>query len=340
MRAELYGLRRAVALVAHTRIGVLRVGGEHAFDVLDRLLPCDLFLRDGQLRPTCLLDTDGTIVADVTVVAEDDAFWLLVEGVSVSALAERVRGAAEPGEQVEVEPSDTAVIGVEGPIAWELLGAFDTPGIGALPHLALARLDDGVRCLRISRTGEYGYQLLVPAAAREQVVARLHALGEPLGLVSCGLDAFSHALLENGALDIHAPGQRGATPVDLQLQWRVSRRKPFPGADALAAQRTDPHRRRMTGLRGPAGLVAGQAVTLDERVVGTLLTVGPDFVQGGSIALAHLDLHYAHPGIDRFRVNGAAARTVSLPFVQTRSLWLRPGRQRPALDTLPFPYPA
>jgi aminomethyltransferase len=371
VRDEVFGLRRAVALSDLSHVGVLRVSGESAFDVLDRLLPCELHLRDGQVRPTVLLHDDGTIAADLSVACDDEHYWLFAEGMPAAALAERVRAAGLPGDDLAVDDlgATHAVLGVDGPIAWELLGAFDSPGIGALPHLALARLDDGVICLRGSRTGEYGYQLVVPVTNKAAVWNRLTTLGAPLGLTLAGVEALEHCALEAGSFVVQAEGRRGVTPLDVQLQWRVSRRKTYPGSAALAAARARPDRRRSTGLRGPAGMAPGDAVVLDDVVIGTLLAAGPDYGivgaatigavgatgpvgtmgaagavagGGGGIALAHLDLRLAHPGIDRFTVRTAdgeaPVRTVSVPFVQNRSLYLRPGRQRPDLDTLPFPY--
>ncbi len=327
---------RERAAVSRPSPAVVRVTGEGAWAFLDRVLPCELHLREAQLRATLLLRADGSVLADVLVGAEDADFWLFVEGLDEPALLAHLGSFCEDGEDVQLAglAATHAAIAVDGPYAWEALEAVGERGIGGMPYLSLARLDGDVRCVRAGRTGEYGYTLLVP---HDAVDATLSQLGD---VVRVDPAALTHCALENWFFDIHAPFAARFTPLELQLQARLSRRKgDVLGMPALAARREAGGLRRTVGLRGPLGLAAGDALRLDGDVVGEVLQTAPWFgASGGSIGMGLLPLRLAHPGLDVLSVPSGPVMTVSAPLLLNRSLLVRPSRRPPDPASLPDPY--
>ncbi|MBW2253409.1 MAG: aminomethyltransferase family protein [Deltaproteobacteria bacterium] len=329
---ELRALRTGVVLADLGHMGLTLLGGSHAWEVADRVLPRDLYLRDGQARQTLLLDEDGIICADVLVASDDDDLLLVTDGLPPEEVRARLTAAIRTGEAAHLEPldADHALLEITGPYAWELMASFHEPGILGQPYLTLSHLDDGVRCLRAGRTGEYAYDLLVPRDRLEGVVERLLDLGRDLAIRRVGSDALDYAALENWFFNPHLEGRLRLTPLHLQLQWRVSRAKQFCGVAALAAWRARGLDRRVTAVRGPRGLAAGQQVMFGDTTVGELIVAAADRNGLGSIGLALLDLRLAESGLDVLVARGPdavyALRTVSPPFVVNHSLLIQPQR--------------
>lgn len=338
---EVRCLRRTVALSDRSDIGLLRVRGAAAWDALDRLLPCELYLRDGEARPTLLLDDAGRVEADVTVLCEDEDLWLLVEGMPSDQVAELVRGSAEAGEEVVVDELDGShtALGIDGPFAWALLGAWDAPGAMGLPYLSSYRPRPDVLALRSGHTGEYGYLLVAPADRAEVIGGELADAGSALEAGRASAEALSHCAVESWFFDASEPGTRLRTPLELQLQWRVSRRKEFRGSAALrAARATEPP--RLTGLRGPTGLDACTPLLLAGARIGTVAVVREALDAPGTLGSAFLERRWAHSGLVLHTAAGTEVRTVSPPFLLNRSLFASPQRHTFAdAATLPDPYP-
>lgn len=329
-------LRETAVAFRRPRLSAVRVGGEQAWDLLERVLPCELYLREGQLQPTLLLHEDGTVAADITVGADEEDFWLLVEGMGGPELLTRLQAETRPGEAVSLEDLSESheLIAVEGPYAWRVLERAGHTGAARLPFLSFHVLGGGCWVGRTGRSGEYGYLLLVP---RGEAAARLAALG-PLPLA--GPAELAHCTVEAFGYDVHHPGTRGLDPVTLQLQWRLSRRKEeVRGMAALARLREAPQRQRIVGLRGPTGLRTGAPLSLEGEGVGRVLAAVPWLGEGGgSVGVGLLPLSLAHPGLDALDAPTGPVRTVSPPFFLARSFRLKPSPRAPEPEALPPPY--
>lgn len=328
-------LRETAVAFRRPRLQAVRVGGAHAWELLDRVLPCELYLREGQLQPTLLLHEDGRIAADLTVGADAEDFWLLVEGMSGGELVARLAAEVAPGEEVVLEDlsASRSLLAVEGPYSWRVLEEAGHTGAARLPFLAFHVLDSGAWVARTGRSGEYGYLLMV---ARGDEADQLAALGEiPLA----GPAELAHVTVEAMGYDVHAPASRGLDPLSLQLQWRLSRRKEsVRGMAALAVARTDPDRQRIVGLRGPGALSEGTPLLLEGEPVGRVHAAVPWLgLEGGSVGTGLLPLALAHPGLALETVLGPV-QTVSPPFFLARSFRLKPSPRAPAPDDLPPPY--
>ena len=145
---------------------------------------------------------------------------------------------------------------VAGPRARDLLCAVVDPrhdlSNEAFPYMAAAdvRLADGTRArlFRISFSGEFAYELAVPATAGERTLRGLIEAGAPLGVTAYGLEALGAMRIEKG----HVAGNEingQTTAHDLGFGRMLSTRKDFVGAVmARRAALTDPARPRLVGL--------------------------------------------------------------------------------------------
>lgn len=321
-------LRTSAALGDASHVACVRVAGAGAFATIDRLCPRELFLRDGQLLHTLLLREDGRPLADVYVCADDRAFLLLAEGLSGDALVEHVRATAPVGADVEItNVSRThAVLSLDGPYAWEVFAELAGPEVIGQPYMTFFH-DDAVTTFRVGKTGEYGYYFLVPGEDADDYRAALRDRGSAFDLATANLDALDQCALENWFFNIRREGREDLTPIELQLQWRVSYRKEYVGSSALAALRGRTTH-RIVQCAGATELAAGDLVTYGERTIGRVINAGFSQCRGDWVGVALLESAYSHAGIAAYAAVHAevpvAIRTLTAPAVNNRSLYVNP----------------
>lgn len=321
LREEVQAIRTATALAEGAHVVVLRLAGDDAFGTLDRVCPAALSLQDTQLRPTVLLREDGVVFADVYVARDEEAYFLLSEGPTADELEAWVRRfATGPSLEVQRFAGTHTLLSLHGPWAWELLAACLGPDVMGMPYLSFLRGGAGVFCFRTGKTGEYGYDLLVPNEALPELRAGLETQGRGWGLVHVGLAALEQCGLENWFFSIRREGAQGLTPLELGLQWRLSPAKDFVGAEAVKARRAQGFTQRITCLVADGAVAPGEPVAFEGQAVGRVLAAGESPVLGAWVVMALLDLPLAVPGLSGFRVAGHAARSVSPPVVNNRSL--------------------
>jgi len=318
-------LRGGVTMTHSTHLHPFRVsGGDAAWATTNALCSSDLFLRDGQISQTLWLDERARPLADVYVARDDDAFVFLAETRGPD-LAAHAKEHLRPGAVLEDLSATHRVLSLNGPFAWELIGRLVGPEVVGLPYLNAFHLPQGW-AFRAGKTGEYGYDLLVPNDAAVGLEARLLEEGKRFGLVSADLDVLDQCALENWFFNVRKEGTLDLTPLELQLQWRTSTSREYVGSAALAAHREAGIRRRLVMATAPRAVAQGDTVRLFEEAVGTVANAGHAPLRGDWVVLALVDVRWAHPGIDAFEIDSAAgpvpARTVTPPLPNNLSLYV------------------
>jgi aminomethyltransferase len=319
-------MRTSTAFTLLDHVSVVRVSGAGAFKAVDRLCPRELFLRDGQMLHTLLLREDARPAADLYVCADDEDFLLLAEGISADVLGELVRGAATaPVETTDLMASN-GIVSLDGPYAWEVFAELAGREVIGQPYMTFFRNEE-LTAFRAGKTGEFGYYLMVP---RERVAALRSTLldrGGAYDIVEGDLAALDQCALENWYFNVRREGLADATPLELQLQWRISKKKTFTGSDALAARRDRVSQRLL--LCAAVGEVAiGDRVMHRDTAIGTVVNAGHSPVRGDWVATALVDREYSHPGIRAYAINhggtAIAIETLAAPALNNRSLFINP----------------
>lgn len=317
LESEVRALRNGVAVSLLPHLQVFRIAGSGAFDYVDRLVPCELFIHDGQMKQTLLLDAGDRPLADVYVCADGDDYLLISEGLPKAELEALL--AAKGGEVAIENLTDThRFLALSGPFAWELLAELEGPGAIGFPYLTFYRPKPDRIYFRAGKTGEFGYDLLVPKHEANDVFAMLLEHGRAFDARAAGVGALHHAALENWFFNIHREGRAMLTPIELQLQWRISYEK--------IERRSC--RRRIAAVRAEAAIRAGEPVFCGETRIGEVLVAERSMTLGQEIGIALLDAEYAHSGVDRYRANEVPLTTVSAPFVNNLSLHVNVYRDR------------
>ena len=322
--ARMSAVREGVALSRPTATSLMRFsGGDGAWDTLNRLSSSDLFLRDGQMIHTLWLAQDATPIADVYVCRNDEEFIVIAEGAGVDLLA-HANDNVRLGAAIEDLSQRFDMLSLHGPFAWELMGALVGGGVVGVPYLSMFRLDGGGYGFRAGKTGEYGYDLLVPKEGSAAWEQRIRDAGARFDLEEVSDGALDQCRLENWFFNIRREGKKSLSPLELQLQWRTSAAKEYVGSAALAERRQRGIARRMITLVSPSAIDEGNALELFGERVGEVLTAGYSDARGDHVALALVDAAWAHSGIDAFQIGGAAARSVTPPVIDNRSLYVNP----------------
>jgi len=331
LHEQLEAIRNGVAHTRMEHVFAVRVRGDDAFELLDAVCPRQLALHDGQALHTLLLHANGTIFADLYVLADDADYVLLVEGPTPTALREYLSEHGPAGNRAHLEElSQTHVVHeILGPYAWELLGELVGPELYGIAYLTAFGVPElGGMCLRAGKVGEYAYDLLVPRERQAELEARLREVGSAFSLREASLAALDLCALENAFYCIRDPGLAELTPVELQLQWRLSPRRAYPGAEAVEQRRSRgaPRVTWFTGRRGVPELpAAGAMLCRDGMALGSVLHAKYSPLLDTSLGLALLEHRWAHAGIDRLEVEdsgGLVVRTTSPPVLHNRSVFV------------------
>lgn len=324
-------LRERVAISRLDHVTCVRMSGERAFRVLDYLCSSDLFIEEGQMLHTLFLSSDGLPLADVYICCDDESYILLMEGLSFEAFDHHVRSHVSEVQDLEIVDlrGSYDLLSLGGPFAWELMGELVGPDVVGQPYLTFFYLDEerGL-CFRAGKTGEFGYDLLLERASAPRFIEHVHELGRRFELTEASLQDLDQCALENGFFNIRREGQSGLSPLELQLQWRLSRSKTFVGSEALQQKRAANTWPRITWITSLETLEEGTPVYFDEFVhdepVGRVLTGGYSSMLGLYVAIALLERELAHPGCEALRAGAArvGVSTKTVPLLANLSLFV------------------
>ncbi|MCG6857786.1 MAG: sarcosine oxidase subunit alpha [Salaquimonas sp.] len=148
-----------------------------------------------------------------------------------------------------------AVIAVQGPKAREiiepLVGGID---LDAMPHMSIREgrfCGVPTRLMRVSFTGELGYEINVPADYGRAVWEEVWARGEPLGMARYGTESMHVMRAEKGFIIVGQDTDGTVTPDDAGVGWAVGKKKTdFVGIGGM--KRPDlvaAGRRQLVGLK-------------------------------------------------------------------------------------------
>lgn len=239
--------RESVALFDQSPFSKLLVQGRDAEALLQRLCANNVAVPPGKIVYTPLLNDAGGIESDLTVTRLSDDAFLLVTGAQQGVRdAHWLRVHIGERENVTVAnvTSGSAVIGVAGPKSRDLLGRLTpqpldnaTFPFGAAREIEIAY--GTALAMRISYTGELGWELHVPAEYAASVFEEIVAVGQEFGLRLGGTAAMGSLRIEKGFRSWgHDIGPQD-TPLESGLGFavRFDGKADFIGREAVLRQR-------------------------------------------------------------------------------------------------------
>lgn len=306
-------VRDVVGMFDGSTLGKIEVVGPDAAKFM-HLMYTNPFMKlgVGKLRYGIMCREDGFIYDDGVVgrIAEDKFHVTTTTGG-----APRVLNHMEDYLQTEFPDFDVwltstseqwAVIAVQGPKAREIVAPF-VEGIDlsneAMPHMSMAIgkiCGVPTRLMRMSFTGEAGYEINVPADHGQMVWDTLYEQVEAAGGCAYGTEAMHVLRAEKGFIIVGQDTDGTVTPYDANVGWAVGKKKEdFVGIRGL--KRPDlvaEGRRQLVGLKSKDGktvldegaqIVANANITTQPKMIGWVSSSYWSENVNGPIALALIE---------------------------------------------------
>jgi len=295
VREEVLAARRGVALFDLSTYSKFLVQGPQAVDGLQRLATSELDVAPGRIVYTLFCNDRGGIDMDPTVTRlGEDRYLVLAPTLAHRRTEALLRSRLPAGATVTDVTGAWATLHLAGPSSRELLARLTDEDLAneAWPFLSACEIEVArarAWALRVSFTGELGWELMVPTESVGDVYGHVVEAGASLRLRHAGAFAFDAARLERGFRSWgHDMG-----PVDdafaAGLGFAVSRSKAseFVGRDALESLREAPRERRLVSLHAPDGILwHGESILCGEERLGHVTSAAIAPTLGGSSGLA------------------------------------------------------
>jgi sarcosine oxidase, subunit alpha len=302
---ECLAVRNQCGIFDGSTLGKIEVVGKDAATFMNRMyVNAWTSLAVGRCRYGILLRDDGFIYDDGVVArTADDRFHVTTTtggAAGVLALMEDYRQTEWPDLNVWLTSTTEqwAVIAVQGPSARRVLEPL-VKGLdlsaAALPHMSVAR---GRICgvpmllMRVSFTGELGFEVNVPADFGAAVWQAIHDAGQEHGITPYGTETMHVLRAEKGYIIVGQDTDGTVTPEDAGLSWTIGKSKPdFVGKRSLSrAAFASPSRKQLVGL-----LTRATQCVLEEgaQVVPSRQRAAPE------AAIGHVTSSYYSPSLDR-----------------------------------------
>jgi 4-methylaminobutanoate oxidase (formaldehyde-forming) len=323
---EVKAAREGVALFDLTSYSKFVVQGPGAVTGLQHLCASDVDVPIGRVVYTVLCNERGGIEMDPTVTRLAEDIYLVLAPTAYQRRTEALlRGGLPSDATVTDVTSALGVLHVAGPRSRELLSHVTDQDLSdqAFPFLSARRLEAGWAqpwALRVSFTGELGWELYVPTEFTLDLYDKLVAAGRDLELRHAGSFAFDALRLERGFRSWgHDMGPLD-DPFEVGLGFAVRPEKDdFVGVDALRRLKEAPRERRLLSIRldEPAPMLwHAESVVVDGERVGHVSSGAYGYTLGSAVGLAwiHGDVAEDAPVTVEVRNRPVRATISTKPF--------------------------
>ena len=325
--AEHTAVRSTVGLFDVSHMGTIVVSGNGATDALNQVLTNDTRkIGPGRAQYSLLCNDTGGVIDDVFLYVRSDSEVVVVPNAANSSFVIGTIQRVLESSDVRVGDigTETAVLAVQGPQSAAVLTGVGLPT--DMGYLEFTDVDADLSSILVARTGytgEFGFELLLPAAQAPKMWTRLAASVAEHGGRLAGLGARDTLRTEMGyALHGHELSP-DITPVEAGLSWAVGWDKTaFPGRRALHELREAGTAKRLVGLRCLDRAIPRPGMTVmagpeSSIPIGNVTsgTFSPTLKCGIALAFVDSDLGIGSDvGID-VRGRLVRARIAELPFV-------------------------
>jgi glycine cleavage system aminomethyltransferase T/glycine/D-amino acid oxidase-like deaminating enzyme len=292
--------REAVALFDLSSYAKLRVQGPGALRTVQRVFSAELDRPPGSVSYTLMLNHLGGIELDATVTRLGEQDFLVVAPTAAQTKTYHWLRRNAAGDAVVTDvTSGLGVLHVAGPRSRELLATLTEAPLddAAFPFAQARRLDVGwaqALAVRLSFTGELGWELYAPVEALPALFEQLVRQGAVAGLRLAGSRALDSLRAEKGFRHWGADMGPADLPDEAGLAFTVAADKAvaFIGRDALLRRAGEAPRRRLVHvlLADPEPLLYhGESLLAGGAVVGRVTSAAYGHTLGGAVGLAFIE---------------------------------------------------
>jgi len=259
---ECLAARNRVAILDASTLGKIDIQGPDAAEFLNRIYTnAWTGLGVGKCRYGLMLGEDGMVMDDGVTTRLGDHHYLMT---TTTGNAASVFGWLEEWLQTEWPDlkvycnsvtESWATASICGPKARALLQEL-TEGVDlsadAFPFMTMRQGSVAgipARVFRISFTGELSFEINVPAGYGLALWSQLMISGEKYGITPYGTESMHVLRAEKGYIIVGQETDATVTPVDLGMDWIISKKKDFIGRRSLSrSDTTREGRKQLVGL--------------------------------------------------------------------------------------------
>lgn len=322
---EYAALREKTGLLDYSHLGRIAVSGDGALEFLQERVTRDIeYLMPERTLSSLILNEQAHPVDMVSVYNLEDRFMIETSPGKAEEVFALLRSAAPDGITVEDLSEQQAVIGLEGPYAWQVLGKVVDFEVSILPFQGVMQAQWQGETVIISRTGftaEYGYKIYAQPEVAARIWEELQAETTPVGY-----QVLEIVMLEVRQPVLHRELSHDGTVIRCGLNWLVDLQKEnFTGKDALQAQREAGEDYLTIGfvadaqVQLPAGATVRAAEVEVGRVVHTVYSPG----LGKVLGLIRMEADWTASGLELNARNAAGnwqpIMTISSPYLTPKS---------------------
>ena len=337
---EVNGLRDTAGIADLSAFSKIEIGGKAAEAYLSRIQSNKLPKKVGSVMLTYMVNPNGRLEGEATLIRlEDDRFYAVYAAAKEASLLNWMEEQVADDEDVRFEnvSEDRGVIMLAGPKARDIFRLCTDQPLDNKSFRWLSSKDitvagiDNVRAMRVTYTGELGWELHVPMAGMKAVYDALIAAGEPIGLVHVGSATLNAMRMEKAYKSGHEITNE-VTVAEAGL-LRFSRDEGFQGAEA-SLQTPEKWVVALLQLEEPgtddiqADPLGSESIWLDGKVVGSIASGGYGYSVGAWLGWAYVNPAVAETGqaLEVFCMGKMRKATVLADAV------FDPANERPRVD--------
>lgn len=298
---EVRTTRSAAGLIEMSPMTKFWVKGKAAASWLDGIMANSL-PKVGRLTLSVVCNASGGVDAEYTVVRyAENAFYLVSTPTGEVYNFDQLSRLLPRDGSVTLEnvSEQMGVVAIAGPKSRDILQPLTDNDLSndAFPWLSAQMGEVGyardVHLIRISYTGEMGWELHHPVAYNRHLVDTLLKAGAEEGLVPFGLKALESMRLEKSYRALHRELAQDISPFEAGLGRFIKLDKgDFLGAEALRQQKKTGLNRVLVTLKLPScdtSVVADEGVYTDGKLVGRITSGGYSYFFNHDIGMALVD---------------------------------------------------
>ena len=238
---EVTGTRERAGIADLTAFSKFEVSGRQAAALLDRLSANKLPTRDGGLRLTHMLTSQGGIECEMTITRlGPERFYLNSSIMGQLHDHDWLTQHIFDNEDVVVQDltDELAILAVSGPLSREIIQPLTDADLSnqRFPWLTAQEIEvAGVPCiaLRVSYVGELGWELHHPIGSMLHLYEALVESGTPKGMVHYGSYAMNEMRIEKAYKAWGSELTTEITPIEARLERFVDQSKDFIGKEVV-----------------------------------------------------------------------------------------------------------
>jgi dimethylglycine dehydrogenase len=306
--AECKAVREQVGLFETSSYAKFEVTGKGAAAFLGRIVTNKLPSKDGRAVLCPLLTPKGQVLGDLTVTRLSPERYLLIGSPTATEFYLRWFQAHLPKDGSAVVRDVTADwmgFSLTGPKTREVLAQLTSEDIShaGFPFLSARQMRVGhadALVIRVSFTGELGFEIYCPPQSQRHILDRLLAAGTAHGLRLCGVRALNSLRLEKGYGSWGREFSVDYNAAEAGIERLVKLEKgDFIGREAAqGALKAGPSRQLaiMTVDVSDTDPIGNEPVLQNGKVIGRLTSAGFGHTIGAAVALSYLPVEIVKAG--------------------------------------------